>query len=126
MVNSETVFPSEYRVDLFSGYPVTDYEIALTWYRKLLGTPPAFLPNDIEAVWELAVNRYIYIKFLPEHAGHASSLTFLSDLDEFISQVQTRGLRPAKQEILSNGVRRVIFNDPDGNEVGFGGAAQGE
>src|ERR1700748_1879132 len=113
MVSSETVFPSEYRVDLFSGYPVREYEIALTWYRKLVGKPPAFLPYDIEAVWELAANRYIYIKVLPEHAGHASNLTFLSDLDGFISQVQTRGLQPAKQETLSNGVRRVLSTDPD-------------
>ena|ERR1700744_2869869 len=126
MAISDTVFPSEYRVDLFAGYPVREYEAAVTWYQKLLGKPPAFLPNNIEAVWELAQNRYIYIKVLPKHAGHASNLTFLSDLEGFISQVHARGLQPAKQETLSNGVRRVIFNDPDGNEVGFGGAAPGE
>ena len=33
-----------------------------------------------------------------------------------------RGLEPAQREIYSNGVRKVIFRDADGNEVGFGGA----
>jgi catechol 2,3-dioxygenase-like lactoylglutathione lyase family enzyme len=55
-------------VDLFAGVPVSDYDSALTWYARLLGSEPAFFPDPTEAVWELA-----------EH-------------------------------------------DPDGNEIGFGGA----
>lgn len=86
------------------------------------GCPPAFLPNEIEAVWELAEHGYVFIKVLPEHAGHASNLVFLSDLDNFISQVAERGLNPTKRENLPNGVRKVLYLDPDGNEVGFGGA----
>jgi len=37
-------------VDLFAGIAVSDFAAALTWYEKLLGTPPAFFPNDAEAV----------------------------------------------------------------------------
>jgi hypothetical protein len=44
-------------VDLFAGIPVSDHERALAWYERLLGTAPAFLPNDVEAVWELAEHR---------------------------------------------------------------------
>ncbi len=65
-------------VDLFAGLPVSDYQRALTWYERLLGSEPAFLPNATEAVWELAEHRW-------------------------------------------NGVRKVIYRDPDGNEIGFGG-----
>jgi hypothetical protein len=32
----------------------------------------------------------------------------------------------ASRETLVNGVRRVIYNDPDGNDVGFGGAPSGD
>ena len=122
MPETEKVFPDELRVDLFAGFPVKDYAAALSWYERLFGCSPAFLPNDIEAVWELAEHRYMFIKVFPEHAGHAFNLSFLSDLDRFIAQVAERGLNPTKSETLSNGVRRVIYNDPDGNEVGFGGA----
>ncbi len=44
-------------VDLFAGLPVSDYQRALTWYERLLGSEPAFLPNATEAVWELAEHR---------------------------------------------------------------------
>ena len=49
-------------LDLFAGVPVADYTTALAWYERLLGSPPAFVPNEIEAVWELAEHRYLYIE----------------------------------------------------------------
>ncbi len=58
-------------VDLFAGEPVRDYAAAAAWYQQLLGAPPSFLPDDTEAVWELAEHRYVYIDVRPEHAGHA-------------------------------------------------------
>jgi len=122
MAKAENVFPDALRVDLYAGYSVKDYASARAWYERLLGGPPTFLPEDGEAVWELAEYRYLFIKVRPEHAGHAFNLFFLSDLESFIAQIAGRGLHPTKRETLSNGVRRVIFHDPDGNEIWFGGA----
>jgi hypothetical protein len=31
------------------------------------------------------------------------------------------GAKPASQETYENGVRKVIYRDPDSNEIGFGG-----
>jgi len=101
---------------------VRDYAAAAAWYERLLGAPPAFLPNDREAVWKVAENRYMYIVVRPEHAGHAMHTVFVSDFDARISQVAQRGLDPAECETYSNGVRKATFRDPDGNEIGFGGA----
>jgi len=33
----------------------------LPWYEQFFAGRPSFLPNDIEAVWEVAEHRYIYI-----------------------------------------------------------------
>ena len=33
-----------------------------------------------------------------------------------------RGIEPAERETYENGVRKVTYRDPDGNEIGFGGA----
>ncbi len=44
-------------MDLFAGIPVSDYAAAVEWYGRLFGSPPTFLPNDNEAVWELAEHR---------------------------------------------------------------------
>ncbi len=107
--------------DLFAGIPVRDYSSAVAWYERLLGGPPSFLPNDTEAVWEVGEHRYVYIDVRPEHAGHAMHTVFLADFDARISQIAERGLEPAEVETYDNGVRKAIFFDPDGNEIGFGG-----
>jgi catechol 2,3-dioxygenase-like lactoylglutathione lyase family enzyme len=107
--------------DLFAGIPVRDYAAALVWYERLLGAPPSFFPNDIEAVWELAEHRYVYIEHRPERAGHSQHLVFVSDLDHRLAEAAGRGLQPARQETYSNGVRKVTYVDPDGNEFSFGG-----
>jgi hypothetical protein len=39
-----------------------------------------------------------------------------------VSAAAARGLEPDERETYSNGVRKAIYRDPDGNEVGFGGA----
>jgi catechol 2,3-dioxygenase-like lactoylglutathione lyase family enzyme len=110
-------------VDLFAGLPVRDYQRALGWYERLLGSRPAFLPNATEAVWQLAEHRYLYIVELPARAGHAIHTVFVTDLDERVGSISARGIEPAAQETYENGVRKVIYRDPDGNEIGFGGAA---
>jgi catechol 2,3-dioxygenase-like lactoylglutathione lyase family enzyme len=112
-------------LDLFAGIPVRDYATALAWYERLLGHPPAFFPNDTEAVWELAEHRYVYIKELPEHAGHALHTVFVDDLDLRLAEMADRGLEPTTQETYDNGVRKATFVDPDGNEIGFGGGPVG-
>ncbi|CAM3121904.1 VOC family protein [Stackebrandtia soli] len=108
--------------DLFAGIPVSDYATALAWYERLLGGPPSFLPNDTEAVWELDEHRYLYIDVRPEHAGHAMHTVFLGDFDPRIAAIADRGLEPTETETYENGVRKAVFHDPDGNEIGLGGA----
>jgi catechol 2,3-dioxygenase-like lactoylglutathione lyase family enzyme len=108
-------------VDLFAGVAVSDYTAAVAWYEQLLGAPPSFLPNDTEAVWEVAEHRYLYIDVRPEGAGHALHTLFVDDFDERIGQIAERGLTPAERETYDNGVRKATFRDPDGNEIGFGG-----
>lgn len=113
-------------MDLFAGIPVADYAAALEWYERLLGAPPAFFPNEKEAVWEVAEHRYLYIELLPERAGYAMHTIFAEDFDVRVGQIAERGLDPAEQETYSNGVRKAIYRDPDGNEVSFGGASRAE
>jgi catechol 2,3-dioxygenase-like lactoylglutathione lyase family enzyme len=109
-------------MDLFAGVPVRDYTVAVAWYERLLGAPPSLLPNDIEAVWELADHRSVFIEVRPEHAGHARHTVVVGDFDARVSQIASRGLEPAERETYANGVRKATFRDPDGNEIGFGGA----
>lgn len=90
----------------------------------MLGSPPSFFPNDVEAVWEIAEHRYLYIEHIPQSAGHGKITLFVDDLKTVMAQIAERGLNPAHEETYENGVRKVTYSDPDGNEIGFGGATQ--
>ncbi len=105
---------------LFAGLRVRDFPAARPWYEQLLGEP-SFFPHDTEAVWTLADDRSVYIV---EHAeaGHSVVTLFVDDLDGVVAGIAARGLEPSERETYSNGVRKVTYRDPDGNEVGFGGA----
>ncbi len=72
-------------------------------------------------MWTLADDRSVYINEHAEHAGHAVQTLFVDDLDERVAAIAERGIEPASRETYENGVRKVTFRDPDGNEIGFGG-----
>ncbi|GLW35267.1 VOC family protein [Actinoplanes regularis] len=109
-------------VDLFAGIPVRDRAVSMAWYERFFGGPPAFLPNDVEAVWEVAEHRFVYIEVRPSAAGHALNTLFAEDFDGRLAGIAGRGLEPVEVETYDNGVRKAIFRDPDGNEIGLGGA----
>ena len=46
----------------------------------------------------------------------------MDDLDAIEAQIASRGLEPSERETYSNGVRKTIYRDADGNQIGFGGA----
>jgi catechol 2,3-dioxygenase-like lactoylglutathione lyase family enzyme len=106
---------------LFAGLRVRDFQAARPWYERLLGEP-TFLPHETEAVWTLAEDRSVYIVEHAEGAGSSVALVFVDDLDERVAAIAARGLEPAAQETYANGVRKTVYRDPDGNELGFGGA----
>jgi predicted enzyme related to lactoylglutathione lyase len=109
-------------VDLFAGIYVRDYEAATVWYVKLFGSEPTFIASETEAVWELAPHRWIYIQENAGHAGHAVQTILVDDLDALVAQIAERGIEPVKRETYDNGMRKTLYQDPDGNEIGFGGA----
>jgi len=105
---------------LFAGIKVSDFKAAVPWYEQLLGAP-AFQPHETEMVWEVGQGSFIYINESPG-AGSSMVTLFLDDLDAAAREISGRGLEPAESETYSNGVRKLTYRDPDGNEIGFGGA----
>jgi len=106
---------------LFAGIPVTDLPRAIAWFDRLLGDVESFVPNDTEHVWSLAAQCHVYAVLKPEAAGHAEVTLFVDDLDAFLAAAAARGVTPDAQETYDNGVRKALFHDPDGNEIGVGG-----
>ena len=109
-------------MDLFAGICVRDYEAAKAWYERFFGREPTFVAHETECVWDLADHRSIFILEDAERAGHATHTIFVDDLETIVDEIDSRGIKPAKRETYKNGVRKATFRDPDGNEIGFGGA----
>jgi catechol 2,3-dioxygenase-like lactoylglutathione lyase family enzyme len=108
-------------VVLFAGVYVRDYASSRPWYERLFGREPTFLASETEAVWELGEHRWIYVKQGAEHAGHAEHMIVPEDLDAFVAAASDRGIEPVRHEDYPGGVRKIVFRDPDGNEIGVGG-----
>jgi catechol 2,3-dioxygenase-like lactoylglutathione lyase family enzyme len=106
---------------LFAGLRVRDFQAARAWYERLLGDP-TFFPHATEAVWTVAEDRSIYVVEHAEGAGNSVVTLFVDDLDACVAAIAARGLEPDEESTYSNGVRKVLYRDPDGNEVGFAGA----
>jgi catechol 2,3-dioxygenase-like lactoylglutathione lyase family enzyme len=105
---------------LFAGLRVRDFQAARRWYERLLGEP-TFFPHETEAVWTLAEDRSVYIVEDADSAGNSVVTLFVDDLDAHVAAIAARGLEPDEKATYSNGVRKTIYRDPDGNEVGFAG-----
>lgn len=112
-------------VDLFAGVAVSDLHRAVDWFGRFFGDVESFEPNDTERVWTISEHRHVYVTLQPEHAGHAAVTLFVDDLDGFVDAAARRGVHPRTQETYGNGVRKAVYHDPDGNEVGVGGPPPG-
>jgi predicted enzyme related to lactoylglutathione lyase len=105
---------------LFAGLRVRSFGSALVWYRRLLGEPTSF-PHETEAVWTVAEHGSMYVVEHPSEAGACVVLVFVDDLARKLAEIADRGLEPHRIETPTEGVRKAVFRDPDGNEIGFGG-----
>ena len=108
-------------VHLFAGLRVRDLQAVRPWYERLFGEP-SFFPHNAEAVWTLAEGRSVYVVEHADGAGSSVVTLFLDDFDAEVEAVAARGLQPDERETYSNGTRKAVYRDPDGNEVGFAGA----
>ena len=107
-------------VGVFAGVPVRDYASAVNWYELLLGTEASFYPNDVEAVWQLDEDRYVYIIEDKERAGGAVNMIWVDDPVAEAAKIAERGLEPVTIEKYDT-VWKYVFHDADGNEIGLGG-----
>jgi hypothetical protein len=105
---------------LFAGLRVRDFKAARTWYERLLGEP-TFFPHPSEAVWTLADDRSTSWS-TPTARGNSVVTIFVDDLDAHVAAITARGLEPDARLTYSTGARTTLYRDPDGNELGFGGA----
>lgn len=102
---------------VFAGLVVRDRDASAAWYARLIGRPATFLPNDAEAVWQLAGTASLYLLADPDRAGRGIATLVVDDLDAFADEVTGRGILPGDIEEVPEAGRKVVITDPDGNAV---------
>jgi len=107
-------------VGIFAGIPVRDFRTAVAWYQRLLGAEPTFYPHDVEAVWQLAEDRFLYVVEDAKRAGGAVSMIWVDDPVTEVARIAGRGLEPVDVEKHDH-VWKYVFHDADANETGIGG-----
>ena len=109
-------------LDMYAGIYVRNIETAKEWYARLFGCAPTFVASDTEVVWELAESRCVALEENADHAGHSILTIFVDDFDAWVARIASVGIEPSDRLTYRNGVRKALYSDPDGNEIGLGGA----
>jgi hypothetical protein len=102
---------------VFAGLVVRNRDQAAAWHERLLGRPPDFLPNDAEAVWQVAGTASVYLLVDKERAGRGVTALVVDDLDAVLSEVGGRGFEPGRIEVIPGAGRKSVISDPDGNSI---------
>lgn len=102
---------------VFAGLVVTNRDRAAAWYERLFGRPPSFLPNDAEAVWQVAGTASVYVLADPDRAGRGIIGLVVDDLDASLAEIAGRGIVAGAVEEIPGAGRKAVIADPDGNEV---------
>jgi hypothetical protein len=101
---------------VFAGL-VVNRDQAAAWYERLLGRPPDFLPNDAEAVWQLADTASVYLVADADRAGCGVVTLVVDDLDASLTEIDGRGIVPGTIQEIPGAGRKSVMTDPDGNAV---------
>lgn len=97
--------------------PVTDIEIATTWYEKLLGRPADNNPMPVLVEWQVVTGGWVQVWVDSERAGSGLLNLAVDDLEKHVTEAAARGLNPGAIEDVNKGVQSSTIQDPDGNII---------
>jgi predicted enzyme related to lactoylglutathione lyase len=102
---------------LFAGTPVSDFNTGRSWYELLFGRPADVPVTDHEVMWKLGEDAWLYVIADPGRAGRSLVTMSVSDLDQTIAELETRGITVKDIETIPGSGRKATVLDPDGNSV---------
>jgi catechol 2,3-dioxygenase-like lactoylglutathione lyase family enzyme len=96
---------------------VPDIQVAVTWYRDVLGLKHKFTEESIQwAEMDVGGRSSLALKT----SGHPSVCFVVTDLDVEMKKLQQKGVKFDEISELPGGVGRITsFKDPWGNEIDF-------
>ena len=104
---------------LFASVPVADLQAAMGWYEQLFGRPADIVPNKDEVMWGVSGNGWLYVIEEPQRAGRTVMTISVSDLDQFVANLKSRGISAGPIEAVGDDGRKTNTVDADGNVISW-------
>ena len=97
---------------------VRELDASLAWYERLLERPADSRPMAELGEWKFEGGGWLQVYQGPERAGSGSVTLAVTSLDQQISALRRNGFDPG-EPIVSEKVKVVMIQDPDGNSIAF-------
>lgn len=104
---------------LFASVPVANLQAAISWFEQVFGRAPDVVPNENEVMWCVAGNGWLHVIEDRERAGHTVVTISVSDLDQFVADLATRGISVGPIEAVGDAGRKAVVVDADGNVISW-------
>lgn len=104
---------------LFASVPVASLRGAMEWYEQLFGRTADIVPNENEVMWCVAGNGWLYVIEDPERAGRTVVTISVSDLDQFVAELASRGIFAGPIASVGRTGRKFDVADEDGNVINW-------
>jgi predicted enzyme related to lactoylglutathione lyase len=92
---------------------------AMGWYEQLFGRPADIVPNESEAMWCMAGSGWPYVIEGPERAGQTVVTISVSDLDQFVADLASRGINSEPVASVGDAGRKASVVDVNGNVISW-------
>jgi predicted enzyme related to lactoylglutathione lyase len=102
---------------LFAGMPVSDFELATSWYERFFAGPPDVIVHETEVMWSVTEQGWLYVVHDIHHAGNSIACIAVRDLDQTISSLLGRGVSTGPIRREGEAGRKSVVLDPDGNSI---------
>jgi len=107
-------------------FPVSDVPTALAFYRERLGFELGWTCGEPPTIANICRGDIdITLTFEPSKAGAAEAYVYLSGVDAYWAELQSRSAAPEELDDRTYGMRDFALLDPDGNRLVFGEAIAG-
>ena len=105
--------------NVISVIPVTNYQTAVNWYKKLIGRDADVLPTEGVAEWQLAGDAWLQVGSDPDNSGKTTVIINVEDIEAQRSACEEAGVSLGELVEYTGIIKMVDATDPDGNKITF-------
>jgi hypothetical protein len=99
--------------------PVNNQDMAIGWYKKLIGRDADIIPVEGVAEWQLAENAWLQVTTDPERAGSTTIVIGVNDIEAQHSACANANIPLGEIVEYPETIKMAEVLDLDGNKIAF-------